>query len=140
MERELIGILSVIVMVVLLLARMPVAFVMLVLGMAGIGWIKGSAAALGAASSIMYGTFASYALVVVPLFTWMGYIGYHSGISEHLYDASLRRFRRHLRFYDGYFSDLRGPGITRDEETGLQSLSGHSQYRGLGHPGSADSA
>jgi TRAP-type mannitol/chloroaromatic compound transport system permease large subunit len=119
MERELIGILSVIVMVVLLLARMPVAFVMLVLGMAGIGWIKGSAAALGAASSIMYGTFASYALVVVPLFTWMGYIGYHSGISEHLYDA---------------------PGITRDEETGLQSLSGHSQYRGLGHPGSADSA
>jgi hypothetical protein len=55
MERELIGILSVIVMVVLLLARMPVAFVMLVLGMAGIGWIKGSAAALGAASSIMYG-------------------------------------------------------------------------------------
>jgi C4-dicarboxylate transporter DctM subunit len=90
MERELIGALSVIVMVVLLLARMPVAFVMLVLGMAGIGWIKGPAAALGAASSIMYGTFASYALVVVPLFTWMGYIGYHSGISEHLYDAAYK--------------------------------------------------
>jgi tripartite ATP-independent transporter DctM subunit len=90
MERELIGVLSVIVMVVLLLARMPVAFVMLVLGMAGIGWIKGPAAALGAASSIMYGTFASYALVVVPLFTWMGYIGYHSGISEHLYDAAYK--------------------------------------------------
>ena len=90
MERELIGVLSVLVMVVLLLARLPVAFVMLVLGMAGIGWIKGPAAALGAASSIMYGTFASYALVVVPLFTWMGYIGYHSGISEHLYDAAYK--------------------------------------------------
>ncbi|MGD9280258.1 MAG: TRAP transporter large permease subunit, partial [Desulfobacterales bacterium] len=90
MERELIGVLSVVFMIVLLLTRMPVAFVMLVLGMAGIGWIKGPAAALGAASSIMYGTFASYALVVVPLFTWMGYIGYHSGISEHLYDAAYK--------------------------------------------------
>jgi hypothetical protein len=39
MERELIGALSVILMVVLLLTRMPVAFVMLVLGMGGIGWI-----------------------------------------------------------------------------------------------------
>ena len=47
MEREPIGVLSLIVMVVLLLTRMPVAFVMLVLGMAGIGWIKGPAAAMG---------------------------------------------------------------------------------------------
>jgi C4-dicarboxylate transporter, DctM subunit len=90
MERELIGILSVIALVLLLISRMPVAFVMLVLGMAGIGWIKGPAAALSAASSIMYSTFANYALVVVPLFTWMGYIGYHSGISEHLYDAAYK--------------------------------------------------
>jgi C4-dicarboxylate transporter DctM subunit len=28
--------------------------------------------------------------VVVPLFTWMGYIGFHSGISEHLYDAAYK--------------------------------------------------
>jgi len=36
----------------------------------------------------MYGTFANYALVVVPLFTWMGYIGFHSGIGAHLYEAA----------------------------------------------------
>jgi tripartite ATP-independent transporter DctM subunit len=90
MERELIGVISMIVMVVLLLSRIPVAFVMLVLGMAGIACIKGPAAALGTAASTMYGTFANYALVVVPLFTWMGYIGYHSGISEHLYDAAYK--------------------------------------------------
>jgi C4-dicarboxylate transporter, DctM subunit len=94
MERELIGVLSVVVLIVLLLSRMPVAFVMLVLGMGGIAWIKSPAAALGAASSIMYGTFANYALVVVPLFTWMGYIGYHSGISEHLYDAAYKLLGR----------------------------------------------
>ncbi len=90
MERELIGVMSVFLLILLLLSRMPVAFVMLVLGMSGIAYIKGPAAALGSASSIMYGTFANYALVVVPLFTWMGYIGYHSGISNHLYEAAYK--------------------------------------------------
>src|SRR4030042_5929680 len=90
MERESIGVLFLIAMIVLLLVRIPVAFVMLVLGMAGIAWIKGPSAALGMAASTMYGTFANYALVVVPLFTWMGYIGYHSGISGHLYDAAYK--------------------------------------------------
>lgn len=90
MERESIGILFLIAMIVLLLIRMPVAFVMLVLGMAGIGWIKGTSAALGMAASTMYATFANYALVVVPLFTWMGYIGFHSGISGHLYEAAYK--------------------------------------------------
>jgi len=94
MERELIGVIFMIVMIVLLLSRMPVAFVMLVLGMAGIACIKGPAAALGTAASIMFGTFANYALVVVPLFTWMGYIGFHSGISEHLYDAAYKLLGR----------------------------------------------
>ncbi len=90
MERELIGVISVIALIVLLASRMPVAFVMLVLGMGGIAWIKGPGAALSAASTIMYSTFANYALVVVPLFTWMGYIGYHSGIGAHLYEAAYK--------------------------------------------------
>ncbi len=94
MERELIGIISFIALIVLLAARMPVAFVMLVLGMGGIGWIKGADAALSAASSIMYATFANYALVVVPLFTWMGYLGYHSGIGAHLYEAAYKMVGR----------------------------------------------
>jgi tripartite ATP-independent transporter DctM subunit len=90
MERELAGVISIIIMIVLLLMRLPVAFVMLALGMGGIAYIKGMEAALGMAASIVYGTFANYALVVIPLFTWMGFIGFHSGISEHLYDAAYK--------------------------------------------------
>lgn len=90
MERELAGVISIIIMIVLLLMRLPVAFVMLALGMGGIAYIKGTEAALGMSASIVYGTFANYALVVVPLFTWMGFIGFHSGISEHLYDAAYK--------------------------------------------------
>jgi C4-dicarboxylate transporter DctM subunit len=90
MERELVGVLSIVIMMVLLAMRLPVTFVMLALGMSGIAYIKGTEAALGMAPSIVYGTFANYALVVVPLFTWMGFIGFHSGISEHLYDAAYK--------------------------------------------------
>jgi len=90
MERELVGVISIVIMMVLLAMRLPVTFVMLALGMGGIAYIKGTEAALGMAPSIVYGTFANYALVVVPLFTWMGFIGFHSGISEHLYDAAYK--------------------------------------------------
>ncbi len=90
MERELVGVISIIIMIVLLAMRLPVTFVMLALGMGGIAYIKGMDAALGMAPSIVYGTFANYALVVIPLFTWMGFIGFHSGISEHLYEAAYK--------------------------------------------------
>jgi C4-dicarboxylate transporter DctM subunit len=90
MSREMVGLISIIVLIVLLLARLPVAFVMLLLGMAGILYLKGTEAMFLASGMTIYQTFASYYLVVVPLFTWMGYIGFHSGISEHLYDAAYK--------------------------------------------------
>ncbi len=90
MSPEMVGLISIVVLVVLLLARLPVAFVMLVLGMAGIVYLRGEPAALAVGGRTMYNTLANYFLVVVPLFTWMGYIGYHSGISTHLYDAAYK--------------------------------------------------
>jgi C4-dicarboxylate transporter DctM subunit len=90
MSPETVGITSIVVLFVLLFARLPVAFVMLVLGMAGIAYLKGTNAMFTLTGQTIYYTFASYSLVVVPLFTWMGYIGFHSGISEHLYDAAYK--------------------------------------------------
>ncbi|MFO7773848.1 MAG: TRAP transporter large permease [Dehalococcoidia bacterium] len=90
MSREMIGIISLVALFVLLFARLPIAFVMLVLGMVGILWIKGTSAMIFTTSQTLYQTFASYSLVVVPLFTWMGYIGFHSGISSQLYEAAYK--------------------------------------------------
>lgn len=90
MSPVMVGLISIIFLVVLLLLRLPVAFVMLVLGIVGIVYLKGEPAALAVAGRTMYNTLANYFLVVVPLFTWMGYIGYHSGISTHLYDAAYK--------------------------------------------------
>ena len=90
MDRELIGLLSVVVLFVLLFARLPIAFVMLVLGMGGLWILKGPTAMFYSSAQTLYSTLASYSLVVVPLFTWMGYIGFHAGISEDLYDAAYK--------------------------------------------------
>jgi len=85
-----IGLLSIIVIFILLFARMPVAYVMIVVGMTGYGYLASPKAALSVASSAMYNTFASYSLIVVPLFVWMGYIAFHSGISRRIYDATYK--------------------------------------------------
>jgi C4-dicarboxylate transporter DctM subunit len=94
MSNQMVGILSLVLLIVLLLARLPVAFVMLALGMGGLYYIKGSGAMFVNSAATVFGTFSSYFLVVVPLFTWMGYIGFHSGISSHLYDAAYKTLGR----------------------------------------------
>ena len=84
------GITAILLVFLLIAARMPVAFVMLVVGVGGYAYHISLDAALSIASSTIYNTFASYSLIVVPLFVWMGYIAYHSGISRRIYDATYK--------------------------------------------------
>ncbi len=84
------GVAAILLVFVLIAARMPVAFVMLVVGVGGYAYHISLDAALSIASSTIYSTFASYSLIVVPLFVWMGYIAYHSGISRRIYDATYK--------------------------------------------------
>ena len=84
------GITAILLVFVLIAARMPVAFVMLVVGVGGYAYHISLDAALSIASSSIYNTFASYSLIVVPLFVWMGYIAYHAGISRRIYDATYK--------------------------------------------------
>jgi tripartite ATP-independent transporter DctM subunit len=85
-----IGLISIAVVFILLFARMPVAYVMLVVGMTGYAILTNTTAMLSISVQTMYNTFASYSLIVVPLFVWMGYIAYHSGLSSRIYDAAYK--------------------------------------------------
>jgi tripartite ATP-independent transporter DctM subunit len=85
-----IGLLSVIVIFILLFARMPVAYVMMVVGMTGYAYLTNTKAMLSISVQTMYNTFASYSLIVVPLFVWMGYIAFYSGLSSRIYDAAYK--------------------------------------------------
>jgi C4-dicarboxylate transporter, DctM subunit len=85
-----IGLLSIPVIFILLFLRMPVAYVMLVVGMAGFAVLRTPAAMFSIASQTIYNTFASYSLIVIPMFVWMGYIAFYSGISSRIYDATYK--------------------------------------------------
>ncbi|MDZ7759301.1 MAG: TRAP transporter large permease [Desulfovermiculus sp.] len=81
------GLVGIVLVFVFLALRMPVAYVMLVVGFAGNMYLTSPQAAMSGTASTIYSTFASYSLIVVPLFVWMGYIAFHAGISTRIYDA-----------------------------------------------------
>ncbi len=85
-----VGLFSMLAVFALIFARMPVAYVMIVVGMSGYALQTSIQSSLAIASSTMYSTFTSYSLVVIPLFVWMGYIAYHAGISRRVYDATYK--------------------------------------------------
>jgi C4-dicarboxylate transporter, DctM subunit len=85
-----IGLLSILFIFILLFLRMPVAYVMLTIGMSGLAYLTTPKAMFSLSAMTIYNTFASYSLIVVPLFVWMGYIAYHSGLSGRIYDATYK--------------------------------------------------
>ena len=90
MSPEYVGALSILIIFILLFLRMPVAFVMLVVGMSGYAFLTTEKAMLSISAQTMYNTFASYPLIVVPLFVWMGFIAFYSGLSSRIYDATYK--------------------------------------------------
>ncbi len=85
-----VGIIAIIFVFVLLFARIPVAYVMLLVGVGGYAYLVSSEAALSIAASGIFDTFSTYSLIVVPLFVWMGFIAYYAGISRRIYDAAYK--------------------------------------------------
>ncbi len=86
------GLLGCLLLIVLLAASLPVAFSLAVSGFVGFALLRG----LHAASSMLvldvYETFASYSLVVIPLFVLMGQVSFHAGISRRLFNAAYKWF------------------------------------------------
>ena len=72
---------------VLLLAGVPIAFAMIMVGVAGIVSVIGLDPALSLLGQIPVSQTASYELSVVPMFILMGNFVARSGIANDLYDA-----------------------------------------------------
>ena len=85
-----VGLVGIGLLLILLFARMPVAFVMAFVGFLGFGYLVSVEGALRMITLTTYYTFASYFLTVIPLFIWMGFIAFHSGISRRLYFAAYK--------------------------------------------------
>ena len=90
MSPIVIGIIGLIILVVVLFSRMPVGFVMALVGFVGFSYMVSLEAGLSLLAKDIFDIFGSYSLTVVPLFVFMGQIAFHAGISRRLYDSAYR--------------------------------------------------
>ncbi len=90
MSPTLIGIIGIVLMLVLFMTRMPVAYVMALVGWAGFSYMVSVKGGLNLLSRNIYEAFSSYGLTTIPLFILMGQFAFNSGISRRLYDTAYK--------------------------------------------------
>ncbi|MFN0301785.1 MAG: TRAP transporter large permease [Burkholderiales bacterium] len=88
MENYHIGLLGFIVLLVLIGLRIPIAFTLTLVGLAGLLLLSGSDATFAMLSSGMYSSVANNTLTAVPLFLLMGYFAYHAGLTRACFDTA----------------------------------------------------
>jgi len=88
MSPETTGIAGIGLLLLLFLLRMPVAFGMMFVGLAGFAYLGGIESALVLLAQDIFETLSSYPLSVIPMFILMGAFAFASGISQRLYTAS----------------------------------------------------
>jgi tripartite ATP-independent transporter DctM subunit len=90
MTPTTIGLIGIAALFLLIFSRLPVGYLMAVIGIVGFGTIVSFDAALNLTARDVFSVFSSYNLTVIPLFVFMGQIAFHSGISSRLFDAAYR--------------------------------------------------
>ncbi len=95
MDPTVIGIIGILALFTLIFSRIPIGFLMAVIGFIGFGFIVSFQASLDLIAKDIFSVFGSYNLTVIPLFVLMGQLAFHSGISKRLFDAAYK-FIGHL--------------------------------------------
>ena len=91
MNLVLVGIIGILVLLLILFfLGMPVGFAMAVVGFWGFWYVVSFKAALNMVGADLWTTFSKYGLTVIPLFIFMGYLAFNSGIGERLYKAAYK--------------------------------------------------
>jgi len=85
-----VGVVGIIIFFVLLAFRIPIAYAMMIVGFAGFAFLGSPGAAWGMLSREIFSTFSSYSLSVIPMFIWMGFLAYYTGIGSRLYQFAYR--------------------------------------------------
>ncbi len=85
-----VGVLGVAAMLTLMLLRMPIGFAMAVVGFVGMSSIASVEAGLNLIGTQFYASLSSYTFTVLPLFVFMGFIAFKSGITKRLYDSAYK--------------------------------------------------
>ena len=90
MNEITIGFLSIILFLILLGLQMPIAYAMALTGFLGFSYIVSPEAAYRVVSKDIYSTFSSYTLSVIPMFVFMGFVAFYSGIGSRVYNFAYK--------------------------------------------------
>jgi C4-dicarboxylate transporter DctM subunit len=82
----------VILLLALFLLGMPVGFAMGIVGFCGFWYVVSFNAAITMVGTDIWSTFSKYGLTVVPIFVFLGYVAFNSGIAERLYKTAYTWF------------------------------------------------
>jgi len=90
MNPTLVGIIGIFLMLAIFMTRMPVAYVMALVGWIGFSFMISVKGGLNLLSRSVYETFSSYGLTTIPLFILMGQLAFNAGIGRRLYDTAYK--------------------------------------------------
>jgi len=90
MTPTVIGVIGLLALFVVIFSRMPVGFVMALIGFIGFGAIVNYDAALSLIAKDVFDVFGAYSLTVIPLFILMGQVSFHAGISTRLFEVAYK--------------------------------------------------
>lgn len=82
------GLIGLALLILLFFTHMPVAFAMVIVGFIGYSYLTSIDAGLALLSRDVFEIFTAYGLTLIPLFVFMGYVAFYSGISGRLYDVA----------------------------------------------------
>ncbi len=88
MSPTTIGVIGIVIMLAIFMTKMPVAYVMTMVGFLGFGILISFKGALTMLPSNFYDSFSSYELTTIPLFVLMGQLAFNGGISRKLYNTA----------------------------------------------------
>lgn len=86
LSPQAVGIIAIIVLLILMMLRVPVAYGMMVVGLLGMAVLRGFPAGIQTVVTTLYSKFTSYSYSPIPMFILMGYLLYYSGMLETLFD------------------------------------------------------
>jgi len=87
------GLLGLVVLLVLLVFRVPVALALIGVSLGGIMAMMGADVAVSMLASTPYNFLAKWTLSAVPMFLLMGFVSYHTGLTAGLFNAAKVVFR-----------------------------------------------
>ncbi|MDD3894559.1 MAG: TRAP transporter large permease [Syntrophomonadaceae bacterium] len=90
MSSLMLGLTGLLIFLLLIFLRMPIAFAMALTGFAGFSYLTSAPVGMNMVVRELYSSFSSYTLSVIPMFVWMGFLAYYSGIGTRLYVFAYR--------------------------------------------------